>query len=90
MKKFSRCRVRCRNIGNFNVRATTPAQHAAYTHQCLQRLCEMFQYVMHNDDIVTGLLRNIIQHANPAGMVRALMAVVHDGVTPEQAMGMLA
>lgn len=25
--------------------------------------------------------RNVVQHANPAGMVRALMAVVHDGAT---------
>ena len=30
--------------------------------------------------------RNVIQHPNPAGMTRALMAVVHDGVTPEAAM----
>ncbi len=29
--------------------------------------------------------RNIIQHSDPAGMTRALMAVVHDGVTPAQA-----
>ncbi|MSR42912.1 MAG: aldolase [Pedosphaera sp.] len=29
--------------------------------------------------------RNIIQHADPAGMTRALMAVVHDGLTPVQA-----
>ena len=29
--------------------------------------------------------RNIIQHANPAGMTRALMAIVHDGATPELA-----
>jgi fructose-bisphosphate aldolase, class I len=29
--------------------------------------------------------RNIIQHPNPAGMTRALMAIVHDGATPEQA-----
>lgn len=29
--------------------------------------------------------RNIIQHSDPAGMTRALMAVVHDGVTPSQA-----
>ena len=33
--------------------------------------------------------RNIIQHANPAGMTRALMSIVHDGVTPTQALGML-
>lgn len=29
--------------------------------------------------------RNIIQHSDPAGMTRALMAVVHDGATPAQA-----
>ncbi|MBC8327107.1 MAG: aldolase [Verrucomicrobia subdivision 3 bacterium] len=29
--------------------------------------------------------RNIIQHPNPAGMTRALMALVHDGATPETA-----
>jgi DhnA family fructose-bisphosphate aldolase class Ia len=27
--------------------------------------------------------RNVVQHANPAGMTRALMAVVHDGATPQ-------
>jgi fructose-bisphosphate aldolase, class I len=30
--------------------------------------------------------RNVIQHKNPGGMTRALMAVVHDGANPEQAM----
>lgn len=34
--------------------------------------------------------RNIIQHSNPAGIVRALMAMVHDGATAEQALGMIA
>lgn len=34
--------------------------------------------------------RNVIQHADPAGMTRALMAVVHDGATPEQALASLA
>ncbi len=29
--------------------------------------------------------RNIIQHANPAGMTRALMGIVHDGWSPEKA-----
>ena len=29
--------------------------------------------------------RNIIQHANPGGMTRALMALVHDAATPEEA-----
>jgi DhnA family fructose-bisphosphate aldolase class Ia len=30
--------------------------------------------------------RNVVQHANPAGMTRALMAIVHDGATPEAAL----
>lgn len=34
--------------------------------------------------------RNVIQHASPAGITRALMAVVHDGATPEQAAKYLA
>jgi DhnA family fructose-bisphosphate aldolase class Ia len=29
--------------------------------------------------------RNIIQHADPAGMTRALMAIVHDGATAQEA-----
>ena len=29
--------------------------------------------------------RNVIQHANPAGMTKALMAIVHDGSTAEEA-----
>ncbi len=29
--------------------------------------------------------RNVIQHPSPKGMTRALMAIVHDGATPEQA-----
>ena len=29
--------------------------------------------------------RNVVQHANPRGMARALMAIVHEKVTPEQA-----
>ncbi|MBA3825856.1 MAG: aldolase [Ktedonobacterales bacterium] len=29
--------------------------------------------------------RNVVQHANPRGMTRALMAIVHDKATPEQA-----
>lgn len=33
--------------------------------------------------------RNVIQHANPAGITRALMAIVHEGATPEQALGVL-
>ena len=34
--------------------------------------------------------RNVIQHENPAGMTRALMAVVHDGASPEEALDLLA
>ena len=30
--------------------------------------------------------RNVVQHDNPAGMTKALMAIVHDGATPEAAM----
>lgn len=33
--------------------------------------------------------RNVVQHANPAGMVRALMAVVHDGATAVEAARLL-
>lgn len=33
--------------------------------------------------------RNVIQHANPAGMTKALMAIVHEGATPDQASGLL-
>jgi fructose-bisphosphate aldolase, class I len=29
--------------------------------------------------------RNVVQHANPAGMTRALMAIVHDNATPGDA-----
>ena len=34
--------------------------------------------------------RNVIQHPNPGGMTRALMAVVHEGATPEAALKHLA
>ena len=33
--------------------------------------------------------RNVIQHKSPGGMTRALMAIVHDDATPEQAMKIL-
>src|SRR5213078_4541292 len=33
--------------------------------------------------------RNIIQHADPAGMTRALMAVVHEGASAKQAMKLI-
>ncbi len=29
--------------------------------------------------------RNVIQHPNPGGMTKALMAIVHDGATADQA-----
>lgn len=34
--------------------------------------------------------RNVIQHDNPAGITRALMSIVHDGATAEQAKAVLA
>lgn len=36
---------------------------------------------------VAGIVygRNVIQHQNPAGMTKALMAIVHDGATAEEA-----
>src|SRR5262249_13681364 len=34
--------------------------------------------------------RNVIQHANPKGITRALMAVVHEGASPERAKEFLA
>jgi fructose-bisphosphate aldolase, class I len=34
--------------------------------------------------------RNIIQHPDPAGMTRALMAVVHEGASAADALGMIA
>jgi DhnA family fructose-bisphosphate aldolase class Ia len=33
--------------------------------------------------------RNVIQHPDPGGMTRALMAVVHDGAAPEAALAMI-
>ena len=33
--------------------------------------------------------RNVIQHADPAGMTRALMAIVHDGASAEEALELL-
>jgi DhnA family fructose-bisphosphate aldolase class Ia len=50
--------------------------------ELLQRTYELMQQGAKG--IVYG--RNVIQHANPAGITRALMAVVHDGATPEQAL----
>jgi len=34
--------------------------------------------------------RNIIQHPNPAGMTRALMAMLHEGVDAAGALALLA
>jgi len=33
--------------------------------------------------------RNVIQHVNPSGMTRALMAIVHEGAKPEEVIGLL-
>ncbi|HVB73507.1 MAG TPA: hypothetical protein VNE38_08115 [Ktedonobacteraceae bacterium] len=40
---------------------------------------------------VAGIVygRNVIQHERPAAMVRALMALIHDAATPQQAMAIL-
>lgn len=50
--------------------------------EILQRTYDLMQQGARG--IVYG--RNVIQHANPPGMTRALMSIVHDGATPEQAM----
>lgn len=50
--------------------------------EILQRTYDLMQQGARG--IVYG--RNVIQHKNPAGMTRALMAIVHDDATPEQAM----
>jgi class I fructose-bisphosphate aldolase len=34
--------------------------------------------------------RNVIQHANPAGVARALMAVVHEGASADEALSLLS
>jgi fructose-bisphosphate aldolase, class I len=41
---------------------------------------------------VSGIVygRNIIQHPNPAGMTKALLAIVHDGATASEAVGFLS
>lgn len=49
--------------------------------EILQRTYDLMQQGARG--IVYG--RNVIQHPNPSGMTRALMAIVHDGATPEQA-----
>lgn len=51
-------------------------------HEILQRTFDLMEQGAKG--IVYG--RNVIQHPNPAGMTRALMAVVHDGASPDAAM----
>lgn len=50
--------------------------------EILERTAGLLEQGAHG--IVYG--RNIIQHANPAGIVRALMAMVHDGATVDVAL----
>ena len=40
---------------------------------------------------VSGIVygRNVIQHDNPAGITRALMAVVHDGLSAKEALNLI-
>ena len=57
----------------------------APTEEILQRTFELMQQGAKG--IVYG--RNIIQHENPSGMVRALMAIVHEGADAAQAMRIL-
>lgn len=53
----------------------------ASDHEILQRTYGLMQQGVRG--IVYG--RNVIQHQNPAGMTKALMAIVHEGATAEQA-----
>ncbi len=53
--------------------------------EIMERTYELMQQGVKG--IVYG--RNVVQHAKPAAMTRALMAVVHDGATPQQALAML-
>lgn len=54
--------------------------------EILQRTAALIQQGA--SGIVYG--RNVIQHANPHRIVQALMAVVHDGIRPEEAIKLLA
>jgi fructose-bisphosphate aldolase, class I len=54
--------------------------------EILQRTCAVLEQGAAG--IVYG--RNVFGHADPARMTRALMSVVHDGATPEQALATLA
>ena len=40
---------------------------------------------------VSGIVygRNVIQHENPRGITQALMAIVHEGASPEAAQALL-
>jgi fructose-bisphosphate aldolase, class I len=53
--------------------------------EILQRTSELMQQGAKG--IVYG--RNVVQHENPSGMTRALMAIVHDDATPDSAMKFL-
>ena len=33
--------------------------------------------------------RNVVQHDNPGGMTRALMAIVHQNASPDEVIGMV-
>jgi fructose-bisphosphate aldolase, class I len=54
-----------------------------------QEILQRTEALMHQGaaGIVYG--RNVIQHQNPLGMTRALLAIVHDGATAEQAAAFL-
>lgn len=54
--------------------------------EILKRTAALMEYGA--SGIVYG--RNVIQHENPAAMTRALMAVVHDNMSPEKAADLLA
>jgi DhnA family fructose-bisphosphate aldolase class Ia len=53
--------------------------------EILQRTYELMQQGARG--IVYG--RNVIQHSNPGGMTRALMAIVHEDAKPDAAMKLL-
>lgn len=53
--------------------------------EILQRTADLMRQGVRG--IVYG--RNIIQHANPSGMTRALMAIVHEGTKPEAVLNFL-
>src|SRR5690606_28125160 len=53
--------------------------------EILERTYQLMQQGVRG--IVYG--RNVIQHANPAGMTRALMEIVHQGTKPAEVIGLL-